>query len=161
MLAAGVARSARSGNNASALVICPPEMCFAPPEAERPASRHLRWRRHWTTCAAAIWCRTLRSGKWCESAAAACIAKGGFVLDGFPRTLGQAGALSQLVEKENLTLRAVVDYELRVAEIVSRLGGRRICEKCKAVFHVTRQPSRSEGICEACGRRLYQRDLHR
>jgi adenylate kinase len=84
--------------------------------------------------------------------------QGGFVLDGFPRTLGQAGALSQLVEKENPTLRAVVDYELRVAEIVSRLGGRRICEKCKAVFHGPRQPSRSEGICEACGGRLYQRE---
>jgi adenylate kinase len=84
--------------------------------------------------------------------------QGGFVLDGFPRTLGQAGALSQLVEKENPTPSAVVNYELRVAEIVSRLGGRRICEKCKAVFHVTRQPSRSEGICEACGGRLYQRE---
>jgi adenylate kinase len=73
------------------------------------------------------------------------------VLDGFPRTLGQAEALSQLMEKENLALSAVVNYELPVAEIVSRLSGRRICEKCKAVFHVTRQPSRSEGICDECG----------
>jgi adenylate kinase len=52
------------------------------------------------------------------------------VLDGFPGTLG---------------------YELPVAEIVSRLSGRRICEKRKADFHVTRQPSRSEGICDECG----------
>lgn len=84
--------------------------------------------------------------------------QGGFVLDGFPRTLGQAEALSQLMEKENLTLSAVVNYELPVAEIVSRLSGRRICEKCKAVFHVTRQPSRSEGICDECGGRLYRRE---
>jgi len=73
------------------------------------------------------------------------------VLDGFPGTLGQDETLSQLMEKENLELSAVVNYELPVAEIVSRLSGRRICEKCKAVFHVTRQPSRSEGICDECG----------
>jgi len=84
--------------------------------------------------------------------------QGGFVLDGFPRTLGQAEALSRLMETENLTLSAVVNYELPVAEIVSRLGGRGICEKCKAVFHVTRQPSRSEGICDECGGRLYQHE---
>lgn len=72
-------------------------------------------------------------------------------LDGFPRMLGQAEALSQLMEKENLALSAVMNYELPVAEIVSRLSGRRICEKCKAVFHVTMQPSRSEGICDECG----------
>jgi adenylate kinase len=51
-----------------------------------------------------------------------------------------------------------VNYELPVAEIVSRLSGRRICEKCKAVFHVTRQPSRSKGICDECGGRLYRRE---
>lgn len=84
--------------------------------------------------------------------------QGGFVLDGFPRTLGQAEALSQLMERENLTLSSVVNHESPVAEIVSRLGGRRICEKCKAVFHVTRQSSRSEGICDECGGRLYQRE---
>jgi adenylate kinase len=47
---------------------------------------------------------------------------------------------------------------LPVAEIVSRLSGRRICEKCKAVFHVTRQPSRAEGVCDECGGSLYQRE---
>jgi adenylate kinase len=84
--------------------------------------------------------------------------QGGFVLDGFPRTLGHAEALSQLMEKENLTLSAVVNYELPAAEIVFRLGGRRICEKCKAVFQVTRQPSRAKGICDECGGRRYQRE---
>jgi adenylate kinase len=84
--------------------------------------------------------------------------QGGFVLDGFPRTRGQAEALSQLMRNENLALSAVVNYELPVTEIVSRLSGRRICEKCKAVFHVTRQPSRAEGVCDECGGRLYQRE---
>jgi adenylate kinase len=50
------------------------------------------------------------------------------------------------MEKENLTLSAVVNYELPVAEIVFRLGSRRICEKCKAVFQVTRQPSRQRHL---------------
>jgi len=84
--------------------------------------------------------------------------EGGFVLDGFPRTLAQADSLSQLMHKENLALSAVVNYELPVDEIVSRLSGRRICEKCKAVFHATRQPSRVEGVCDQCGGRLYQRE---
>ncbi len=84
--------------------------------------------------------------------------QGGFVLDGFPRTLGQAESLNQLMEKEKLSLSAAVNYELPFSEIVSRLSGRRICEKCKAVFHVTRQPSRVEGICDECGGRLYQRE---
>jgi adenylate kinase len=84
--------------------------------------------------------------------------QGGFVLDGFPRTVAQAEALSQLMQDENLALSAVVNYELPVAEIVSRLSGRRICEKCRAVFHETRQPSRAEGVCDQCGGRLYQRE---
>lgn len=84
--------------------------------------------------------------------------QGGFVLDGFPRTLAQAESLGQLMQNENLALSAVVNYELPLAEIVSRLSGRRICEKCKAVFHVTRQPSRADGICDECGGHLYQRE---
>ena len=69
--------------------------------------------------------------------------RGGFVLDGFPRTLGQAESLKQLLEDEKLSLTAVVNYELPLNEIVERLSGRRTCEKCKAVFHVTRQPSKT------------------
>jgi adenylate kinase len=84
--------------------------------------------------------------------------RGGFVLDGFPRTLGQAESLGRLMEMENLTLSAVVNYELPLAEIVSRLCGRRICEKCKAVFHVSTQPPKAEGVCDRCGGRLYQRE---
>jgi adenylate kinase len=83
---------------------------------------------------------------------------GGFVLDGFPRTLAQAESLKQLMEDEKLPLTAVVNYELPLNEIVERLSGRRTCEKCKAVFHVTRQPSKAGGLCDRCGGRLFQRE---
>jgi adenylate kinase len=90
---------------------------------------------------------------------AACIrCAGGFVLDGFPRTLGQANSLKQLMEGEKIPLTAVVNYELPLAEIVARLSGRRTCEKCKAVFHITGQPPKVEGVCDRCGGRLFQRE---
>ncbi len=84
--------------------------------------------------------------------------QGGFLLDGFPRTLAQAQALKQALAKDGLSLNAVVDYELPLAEIVSRLSGRRTCEKCKAVFHVSQQPPKTEGICDHCGCRLHHRE---
>lgn len=61
-------------------------------------------------------------------------------------------------ESERLALDAVVNYELPLGEIVARLSGRRTCERCKAVYHATRQPSRAEGVCDRCGGRLYQRE---
>jgi len=82
----------------------------------------------------------------------------GFVLDGFPRTLGQAESLKRLMENEKIPLSAVVNYELPLEEIVARLSGRRTCEKCKAVFHVTGQPPKVEGVCDRCGGRLFQRE---
>lgn len=83
---------------------------------------------------------------------------GGFLLDGFPRTLSQAESLKQLMESEGLSLTAVVNYELSISEIVARLSGRRTCEKCKAVFHLTERPPKAAGICDRCGGKLYQRD---
>ena len=83
---------------------------------------------------------------------------GGFLLDGFPRTVAQAEALEKLLEKEKLALTAVLDYELPVEEIVSRLGGRRTCSGCKAVFHVADMPPRIEGVCDKCGGKLFQRE---
>jgi adenylate kinase len=62
------------------------------------------------------------------------------------------------MESERLSLNAVVNYELALDEIVSRLSGRRTCKQCKAVFHVTGQPPRAEGVCGRCGGLLYQRE---
>jgi adenylate kinase len=84
--------------------------------------------------------------------------RGGFILDGFPRTLAQAESLKELMERENLPLSAVVNYELPLPEIVERLSGRRTCENCKAVYHVPRQPSHADGVCDRCHGRLYQRE---
>jgi adenylate kinase len=83
---------------------------------------------------------------------------GGFLLDGFPRTLAQAEKLQGLLAKENIQLDAVVNYELPLDEIVRRLSGRRTCTQCKAVFHVTEQPPKSSGVCDHCGAKLFQRD---
>lgn len=83
---------------------------------------------------------------------------GGFILDGFPRTLAQAESLKELLEKDNLSLNAVVDYELPLDEIVLRLSGRRTCETCKSVFHVVEKPSKRNDICDRCGGKLYQRE---
>ncbi len=83
---------------------------------------------------------------------------GGFVLDGFPRTLTQAALLKQLMENEKIPLSAVVNYELPLEKIVARLSGRRTCENCKAVFHITSQPPKVDGICDGCHGRLLQRE---
>ena len=83
---------------------------------------------------------------------------GGFILDGFPRTLGQADLLAKLMQHEGMVLTAVVNYELATDEIVTRLSGRRTCEKCKAVFHVTDRPPAVAGCCDRCGGRLLQRE---
>ena len=83
---------------------------------------------------------------------------GGFILDGFPRTLGQAESLRELMEKEKISLSTVLNYELGAEEIVQRLSGRRTCEKCKAVFHVVERPSKGKDICDRCGGRLFRRE---
>ncbi|HET9697612.1 MAG TPA: nucleoside monophosphate kinase [Terriglobales bacterium] len=83
---------------------------------------------------------------------------GGFILDGFPRTLMQAESLKALLERERLSLSAVVNYELSIEEIVSRLSGRRTCQVCKAVFHITERPPRVAGRCDRCDGELFQRE---
>lgn len=83
---------------------------------------------------------------------------GGFLLDGFPRTVAQAEALEQLLADEGVKLDAVLNYELPLDQIVSRLGGRRTCEQCKAVFHVVTIPPKVEGVCDHCGGKLVQRE---
>jgi adenylate kinase len=76
---------------------------------------------------------------------------GGFLLDGFPRTRAQAEALDVLLTEQGVSLDAVLSYELPLEEIVTRLGGRRTCPDCKAVYHVMTRPPRAEGVCDQCG----------
>lgn len=83
---------------------------------------------------------------------------GGFLLDGFPRTVGQARALDKLLNGEKVRLEAVLSYELPLERVVARLAGRRTCAGCKAVFHVEARPSKVPGVCDHCGGKLYQRE---
>jgi len=83
---------------------------------------------------------------------------GGFILDGFPRTLAQAESLQQLMHEEGIALTGVVNYELPATLIVARLGGRRTCETCKAVYHVSERPPQKENVCDHCGGKLVQRE---
>lgn len=84
--------------------------------------------------------------------------EGGFLLDGFPRTVGQAEALEDLLAGQGLKLDAVVSYELPLEQVVARLSGRRTCPDCKAVFHVEARPPKQPGTCDHCGGKLYQRE---
>jgi adenylate kinase len=83
---------------------------------------------------------------------------GGFLLDGFPRTMHQAESLQRLMENQNIVVHAVVNYELPLGEIVQRLSGRRTCRQCKAVYHETERPPKTAGVCDHCGGALYQRE---
>ncbi|HEV2208524.1 MAG TPA: nucleoside monophosphate kinase [Verrucomicrobiae bacterium] len=84
--------------------------------------------------------------------------EGGFLLDGFPRTVGQAEALEKLLQEHKVELDAVISYDLPLEEIVSRLSGRRTCGNCKAVFHTETRKPRVPGQCDHCGGQLIQRE---
>ncbi len=83
--------------------------------------------------------------------------RGGFMLDGFPRTLAQAEALDLLLAAERVTLDAVLSLELPNEKLIGRLTGRRLCPQCKAVYHLINQKPRVDGVCDQCGARLVQR----
>jgi adenylate kinase len=82
----------------------------------------------------------------------------GFLFDGFPRTVPQAEALEALLQDRGQPLDVVLRLAVDEDEVVSRLTGRRTCTACGAVFHVEHQPPATEGVCDACGGELVQRD---
>ena len=84
--------------------------------------------------------------------------KGGFLLDGFPRTVQQADALDGILVELDLALDRVVNIEVDKAFLVDRLTGRRVCRACGATFHVTNKAPKVEGVCDKCGGELYQRN---
>jgi adenylate kinase len=75
---------------------------------------------------------------------------GGFILDGFPRTVQQAKLLDLLLESHDLTLDAVILYELPSSLIVPRLLGRRICPTCHRFYHVKNRPPHATDVCDDC-----------
>ena len=81
----------------------------------------------------------------------------GFILDGFPRTILQADALSGILQEQEATLDRVIYFLIPREEVVRRLSGRRSCSACSAVYHVDYVPPKQEGRCDECGAALVQR----
>jgi len=82
----------------------------------------------------------------------------GFILDGFPRTVAQADALEGTLQRMKKALSRVILVNVDEDELVKRLTGRRVCEKCGAGYHVIFDPPKQEGVCDKCQGKLYQRD---
>jgi adenylate kinase len=85
-------------------------------------------------------------------------AKEGFLLDGFPRNVQQAGELDDILEEIGSQLTVVLDLEVDHDEVVRRLSGRRTCKKCGHVWHVEHDAPKVPDICDRCGGELYHRD---
>lgn len=81
----------------------------------------------------------------------------GFVLDGYPRTIGQAKALDGFVEEHHMPLDGVLNFNTSEKVVIDRLSGRRVCPKCGYNYHIRNIPPKKEGICDHCGEALTQR----
>jgi adenylate kinase len=84
--------------------------------------------------------------------------EGGFVLDGFPRSVRQAEALDRILKQKGTVLDTILNVVASPDTIVSRLSLRRSCPKCGAVYHLRDLPPRDDEICDECGSGLIQRD---
>ncbi|WP_374394262.1 adenylate kinase [Tabrizicola sp.] len=78
-------------------------------------------------------------------------AKGGFIFDGFPRTLKQADALADLMTRTGATLDRVIEMQVDDAALVARVTGRFTCGNCGAVYHDVTRPTKIAGTCDVCG----------
>lgn len=83
---------------------------------------------------------------------------GGFLLDGFPRTIAQAEALDALLSEGGCPLTAVVDLEVDREALIERLTARRTCSECGENYNLISKSTEKEGICDKCGGELYQRE---
>ena len=84
----------------------------------------------------------------------------GFLLDGFPRTLSQAEALSEYLDSKGISLDKVINMEVPDEEIMSRALNRRTCENstCKEIYNLRDNPPKVDGVCDKCGCKLFQRE---
>ena len=82
----------------------------------------------------------------------------GYVLDGFPRTIPQAEALTKALAGQGQKLDYAIDVDVPDENIVRRMGGRRACVGCGATYHLEYAPPKQEGICDTCGGELILRD---
>lgn len=81
----------------------------------------------------------------------------GFLLDGFPRTVGQAAALINLLSEIKMPLNLIIDLVVDEDILVKRITGRRMCKKCGAIYHIDNKPPKVAGVCDIDGGELYQR----
>ena len=84
--------------------------------------------------------------------------QGGVIFDGFPRTVPQAQALDDMLERKSLKLSKVILFEVDEETVVERLSGRRTCPSCGAVYHIKFNPPKRDEVCDRCGTSLIQRE---
>ena len=84
--------------------------------------------------------------------------KDGYILDGFPRTIPQAECLDAALEKRGEKVDFAIDVEVPDENIVNRMSGRRACVGCGATYHGKYNPTKVDGVCDACGEKLVLRD---
>lgn len=84
--------------------------------------------------------------------------RNGVILDGFPRTLEQAEALEKRLAGRQQAVTIVPLIQVPDEEVTKRLTSRRVCRNCGEVYNLISKPSNAEGLCDACGGELYQRD---
>ena len=85
------------------------------------------------------------------------VRKSGFILDGFPRTLRQAEALSEILPEMDVHLNRVISLELPDEVIMGRLSGRLGCTKCGEIYHSLTKPPKRPGLCDKCNSPLFVR----
>jgi len=84
--------------------------------------------------------------------------KDGYVLDGFPRTIPQADALTKALAANGEKIDFAINVEVPDEDIIKRMSGRRACISCGGTYHVVHAPTKVENVCDACGGELVLRD---
>ncbi|HEY3305316.1 MAG TPA: adenylate kinase [Candidatus Binatia bacterium] len=84
--------------------------------------------------------------------------QGGFILDGFPRTIAQADQLEKMLKDSGLPLESALCIQASKDVLIKRLSGRRTCKKCGNLHHTIFDPPARPGLCNRCGGELYQRE---